>query len=120
MIESAKSRIPTSLASSLEPVLINQTQNQLSDIHWFRTDWQRSGAATGFAKWNDTNGNTSEVVIKFPVIERELRWTRRMQGADAVAPTLFASGEQTQWLRPCLDDHRAFSSWSPWQALGRI
>lgn len=94
MIESAKSMIPSSLASSLEPVLTKQTQNQISDIHWFRTDWQRGGAATGFATWNDTNGESSEVVIKFPVVERELRWTRCMQDADGIAPKLFASGEQ--------------------------
>jgi hypothetical protein len=94
MIESAKSMIPSSLASSLEPVLIKQTQNQIQDIHWFRTDWQRSGAATGFATWNDLDGETSDVVIKFPVVERELRWTRCMQDANGVAPKLYASGEQ--------------------------
>jgi len=94
MIESAKSMIPSSLASSLEPVLIKQTQNQINDIHWFRTDWQRGGAATGFATWNDLKGESSEVVVKFPVVERELRWTRCMQEADGVAPKLFASGEQ--------------------------
>ena len=86
--------IPRSLASSLEPVLINQTQNQLNDIHWFRTDWQRSGAATGFAKWNGTKGENTDVVIKFPVVERELRWTRNLQHACGVAPRLFASGDQ--------------------------
>jgi len=94
MIESANSMIPTSLASSLEPVLIKQTNNQLSNIHWFRTDWQRSGAATAFATWNDELHGTREVVVKFPVVERELRWTRSLQGADGVAPQLFASGEQ--------------------------
>ncbi len=94
MIESASSVIPTSLASSLEPVLIKETNNKLGDIHWFRTDWQRSGAATGFAKWRDGSAETQGVVIKFPVIERELRWTRCMQEANDVAPKLFASGEQ--------------------------
>ena len=93
MIESAKSTIPSSLASSLEPVLITQTNNQLSDIHWFRTDWQRSGAATGFATWTSTDGDVSQVVVKFPVVKKELRWTRRMQDSDGVAPKLFASDE---------------------------
>jgi len=93
VIESAKSMIPTSLASSLEPVLIKQTQNQLNDIHWFRTDWQRSGAATGFAKWDGIDDESTEVVIKFPVVERELRWTRKMQNAGGVAPKLYASGD---------------------------
>ena len=94
MIESAKSMNPSSLASSLEPVLIRQTKNQLRDIHWFRTDWQRGGAATGFAKLDSEDGKTNDVVIKFPVVERELRWTRCMQDANGVAPKLFASGEQ--------------------------
>lgn len=95
MIESASSVIPTSLASSLEPELIKETNNKLGDIHWFRTDWQRSGAATGFAKWRDGSAETQDVVIKFPVIERELRWTRCMQEVNDVAPKLFASGEQS-------------------------
>ena len=94
MIESAKSMTASSLASSLEPALIKQTNNQLRDIHWFRTDWQRSGAATGFAQWDEGDGKTSKVVIKFPVVEKELRWTRCMQNADGVAPRLFASGRQ--------------------------
>ena len=93
MIESAKSTIPSSLASSLEPVLITQTNNQLSDIHWFRTDWQRSGAATGFASWTSTDGDVSQVVVKLPIVKKELRWTRRMQDSDGVAPKLFASNE---------------------------
>ena len=49
MIESSKSSIPSSLASSLEPILRKQTNNRLDNIHWFRTDWQRGGAATAFA-----------------------------------------------------------------------
>ncbi len=94
MIESAKSMIPSSLASSLEPVLITQTNNQLSDIHWFRTDWQRSGATTGFAKWTSIDGEESQVVIKLPVVKKELRWTRRMQDANGISPKLFASDEK--------------------------
>ena len=94
MIESAMSTIPSSLACSLEPVLKKQTNNKLSDIHWFRTDWQRGGAATGFATWENQDNSQSEVVIKLPVVEKELRWTRRMQDAGGVAPLLFSSGEQ--------------------------
>ncbi|MDP7006027.1 MAG: aminoglycoside phosphotransferase family protein [Phycisphaerales bacterium] len=88
------STIPSSLACSLEPVLKKQTNNKLSDIHWFRTDWQRGGAATGFATWENQDNSQSEVVIKLPVVEKELRWTRRMQDAGGVAPLLFSSGEQ--------------------------
>ena len=94
MIESAKSSISSSLASSLEPVLRKQTNNRVDKIHWFRTDWQRGGAATGFAQWTDDSGETTDVVIKLPVNQRELRWTRKLQEQDGVVPLLLASGEQ--------------------------
>ena len=93
MIESATSSIPSSLASSLEPALRKQTNNRIDKIHWFRTDWQRGGAATGFATWTD-NGVSLEVVLKLPVNQCELQWTRKMQMPESVVPTLFASGEQ--------------------------
>jgi len=93
MIESSKSSIPSSLASSLEPILRKQTNNRLDNIHWFRTDWQRGGASTAFATWNDKDKET-EVVIKLPVNQRELLWTRQMQEPDSVVPLLLASGEQ--------------------------
>ncbi|MBC8200822.1 MAG: phosphotransferase [Planctomycetes bacterium] len=93
MIESAKSSFPSSLASSLEPALRKQTNNRLDEIHWFRTDWQRGGAATGFATWDSDDGKT-DVVIKLPVNQRELGWTRKMQKAGGVVPQLFESGEQ--------------------------
>jgi hypothetical protein len=93
MIESAASSIPFSLASSLEPVLRKQTNNRVDKIHWFRTDWQRGGAATGFATWTENDVHT-DVVIKLPVNQRELSWTRKMQMPNSVVPTLIASGEQ--------------------------
>lgn len=93
MIDSFANTIPSSLASSLEPVLRKQTNNRLGDIHWFRTDWQRSGAATGFSVWQRDDEDEVQVVVKLPVVERELRWTTRMQHADGVAPHLLASGE---------------------------
>ena len=93
MIESATSSIPSSLASSLEPVLRKQTNNRVDNIHWFRTDWQRGGAATGFATWDSGDGQL-EVVIKLPVNQRELLWTRKMQKPNGVVPLLLASGEE--------------------------
>ena len=94
MTESATSSIPSSLASSLEPVLKIQTKNRVDNIHWFRTDWQRGGAATGFATWKINDDETSEVVIKLPVNQKELRWTRKLQELNGVVPKLYASGEQ--------------------------
>ena len=84
--------LPASLARALEPVLQKQCLNQLKPIRWFRTDWQRGGAATGFSTWTHEDGSTDEVVVKFPVVLRELRWTRRMQDCDGVVPKLLASG----------------------------
>ncbi len=94
MIESASSMIPHSLARSLEPVLLKQTNNQIKDIQWFKTDWQRGGAATGYAVWLDKDEQEHPVVLKIPIVRKELRWTKRMQDMDGVAPRLFAFGEQ--------------------------
>ncbi|MDP7008646.1 MAG: phosphotransferase [Phycisphaerales bacterium] len=84
--------LPASLARALEPVLQKQCLNQLTPIRWFRTDWQRSGAATGFSTWTHQDGREEEVVVKFPVVLRELRWTRRMQDCDGIVPKLLTSG----------------------------
>ena len=84
--------LPASLARALEPVLQKQCLDQLEPIRWFRTDWQRGGAATGFSTWTYEDGRKEEVVVKFPVVLRELRWTRRMQNCNGVVPKLFASG----------------------------
>jgi hypothetical protein len=83
-----------SLASSLAPVLMEACEGRLSDIRWFRTDWQRGGAATAMAKYKSDNG-PCDVVVKLPVVQRELTWTRRLQNgdADSVVPLLYASGE---------------------------
>ena len=93
VIKSASSSISHSLASSLEPVLIKQTNQKLADIHWFKTDWQRGGAATGFASWRKDDESSVSVVIKLPVNQRELQWTKRMQNSGGITPKLFASGE---------------------------
>lgn len=86
------------LATSLAPILAEVCENRLSSIHWFKTDWQRGGAATGRAQFEGENG-PSEVVVKLPVNQRELTWTRRLQPIDTtdddpVVPRLFASGAE--------------------------
>ena len=94
MIDSIASTIPNSLASTLEPVLKKQTENRLGDIHWFRTDWQRGGAATGFSTWQNGDKSPLDVVVKLPIVEKELRWTRRLQDEDGVAPCLLAGNDE--------------------------
>lgn len=89
-----------SLAASLAPTLRDSCADRLGPISWFRTDWQRGGAATGTALFTDEHGAEHPVVVKVPVGDRELTWTRRLQPAeepaswdDLVVPRLFASGD---------------------------
>ncbi|MCA9289466.1 MAG: phosphotransferase [Phycisphaerales bacterium] len=92
------------LGESLGPLLRNECRGHLGEIHWFRADWQRGGAATGFATWTLGTGQTVDAMVKLPVGHREWFWTTRLglldadgwNGAAAVAlptPRLLASGE---------------------------
>lgn len=71
-----------SLASTLEPVLHHECQGHLGDISWFKADWQRGGASTGFSTWRLTTptGKPRQIpcVVKFPVGYREYFWTKRL------------------------------------------
>lgn len=92
------------LAATLAPLVAQACDGRLSEITWFRTDWQRGGAATGKAKYILDDGSKVPVVIKLPVVQRELLWTRRLQANHAdnpgpipnslpVVPRLYACGE---------------------------
>ncbi|MCA9286250.1 MAG: aminoglycoside phosphotransferase family protein [Phycisphaerales bacterium] len=97
------------LAESLAEPLTAACNGRLADLRWFRTDWQRGGAATGHATWIPEPGsqdpagrdrpggqpNTCEVVVKLPVNTRELAWLRRMQDGTPhpPVPVLYAGGE---------------------------
>ncbi|MGI9012774.1 MAG: aminoglycoside phosphotransferase family protein [Phycisphaerales bacterium] len=96
---------PHSLATSLTPALIEQCDGRLSDLRWFRADWQRGGAATARAAYVNDHGEAVDVVVKIPVSANELTWTRRLQQCpldvdengirrDPVAPQLLASGSE--------------------------
>ena len=83
-------------ARNLLPTLIEACDGHLGSVSWFRADWQRGGASTGRSVWTLNDGTSRDVVVKFPVIPKELYWTRRLQSPDgaspAVIPHLFASG----------------------------
>ncbi len=83
------------LGATLAPAVIRACDDRLVDLHWFRTDWQRGGAMTGYAKFQTPAGDRP-VVLKFPVPPRELRWMQRLQAdqhdAGEVVPKLYASG----------------------------
>lgn len=87
----------TPLGAGLAPALITACGGRLTDLHWFRADWQRGGALTGYAVFADDDG-PHPAVVKLPVPPRELRWLQRLQPDQHelgdVAPRLFAGGEE--------------------------
>ncbi len=84
------------LAETLRGPLVDACGGRLTDLQWFRADWQRSGAATGRGRWRLDCGDERDVIVKLPVGPRELYWTRRLQrDARTLPPTvaqLLASG----------------------------
>ncbi len=91
-----------SLAATLAPLLRDACEERLDEITWFKADWQRGGAATGTSTYRTVDGSVVPVVLKLPVVRRELQWMRRLQddgdageggGEELVVPRLFASGE---------------------------
>ena len=64
-----------SLGASLAPVLTEACGGHLGEITWFKADWQRGGAATGTATLRLPDGGEAPVVVKLPVVQRELLWT---------------------------------------------
>lgn len=66
------------LGEALAPALRAELAPHLGEIHWFRADWQRGGAATGFATWTRSEGQTVEAMVKLPVGYREVFWTAEL------------------------------------------
>lgn len=64
---------PHDLGPLLEPALVKACGGRISDIHWFRADWQRGGAATAFASAHGLDDTPRDVVVKFPLGWREYR-----------------------------------------------
>lgn len=79
--------------SALEPVLRSYCEDRLSPIRWFRTDWQRGGALTGYATWINDDERQVEVVVKLPVPPIERLWLHRLQSFTDVVPHLYAHGD---------------------------
>ena len=66
------------LGESLGPLVRQESAGRLGEIHWFRADWQRGGAATGFATWTRASGTTVDAMVKLPVGHTEYFWTSRL------------------------------------------
>lgn len=91
------------LAHMLEPVLRDHCGGRLGPIEWFRSQWQRGGAATGFSLWSFENGGCVPVLVKLPVGPVEYRWTSRLgkvddaswaEGAGLPVPRVVACGTE--------------------------
>jgi len=79
--------------ASLEPVLRRSCFDRLSSVNWFRTDWQRGGALTGYATFRDNQNKEQPVVVKLPVGPDERHWLLRLgKTHNAVAPKVYADG----------------------------
>lgn len=81
------------LGPQLEPALREVCEGRLHNISWFRTDWQRGGAATALGTLDSTDGSPArDVVIKLPVGPKEYRFTVALAKCDAPTPRLAAHG----------------------------
>lgn len=79
--------------SALEPALRAACDDKLSAISWFRTDWQRGGALTGYATWSNDGEGPQQVVVKLPVPPIEQQWLIRLQPPGDIVPRVFAHGD---------------------------
>lgn len=86
----------SSLGPALAPQLNAQCQNRLDNIRWFRTDWQRGGAATAYATLAPDREHLRprEVVVKFPVGPREYRVLVAMGQTEAPTPRIAFHGTE--------------------------
>ena len=83
--------------AALKPTLEAACDGRLCDLQWFRTDWQRGGALTGYASYASEAGPLP-VVVKVPLPPQELTWLERLQPRDALdvqaAPRVVAADRQ--------------------------
>lgn len=89
---------PTSggFGTLLEPMLHVACGGRISEVSWFRTDWQRGGALTGYARFHAEDGEEHPVVVKLPVPPCERYFLVQLQqdgDAHGVAPRVYAHGE---------------------------
>ena len=85
--------LESSFGANLEPVLRQACKGLLSSVNWFRTDWQRGGAQTGYATYRDDSGVDQPVVVKLPIGPVEYRWLIRLGECPEVSPRVYAHGQ---------------------------
>lgn len=86
-----------SLGEGLAPALVEQCGGRLRDLAWFRSSWQRGGAATGFARFAGDDGEQA-VMVKVPVGPVEYRWTTQLAASanghlPCPTPRVLAAGD---------------------------
>ncbi len=83
------------LGEQFAALLHDECDGRLTEIRWFRADWQRGGARTGYGTWEE-DSEESDVVVKIPVGPNEHQWLARLQPDEAdpygVTARLFAHG----------------------------
>jgi aminoglycoside phosphotransferase (APT) family kinase protein len=90
------------LGRSLQPALERACRGKLTNIRWFKTDWQRGGAATGFADAmvvrDSVEGWETErqVVIKAPIGWTEYRALRDLGHTTAPTPRVLMMGTELE------------------------
>ena len=83
------------LAHALEPALRASCDGRLGAVRWFRTDWQRGGAATGFSTFAyDGESVPRDVVVKLPIGPMEHRTLVDLSKTDAPTPRVAAHGSE--------------------------
>lgn len=82
------------LAFALGPSLQSHCAGRLADISWFRSDWQRGGASTGYSTWTCDDGSKRDVVVKLPIGPVEHRFLVGLAQTDAPTPRVIAEGHE--------------------------
>lgn len=96
---------PLALGAMLTPAVRQAAGPCLGEIDWFRTSWQRGGAATGFATWTLEDGYPVPCMVKVPVGPVERRWASALgdcwrqgwhdpQCASISTPRVLASADE--------------------------
>jgi len=73
------------LGAALVPALIAATDGRLSEVRFFKSQWQRGGASTATGTYQADSGPV-KVVIKVPVAYSEYSWSRELAAAAGDDP----------------------------------
>lgn len=92
--QSGQPPAPSAFGSELAPALTDACEGRLSDLRWFRSDWQRGGAATAYGRFDMGDGRSRDVVVKVPVGPREHRFTAALAATPAPTPRVASHGDE--------------------------